>query len=147
MGYTGRLHLKGEPFSGFRYSEREGISLVEVYKRLGNSNPLFHSVRGLERACKGKKLIEMFFLQQGRGVLIRGVRDFVGLLIYASFFTGFRKHPVPRGGGAGGSFSLIWPIRGCAAGRGIFFVFPVLTGYIIPRETVVNRVYNSARDW
>ena len=47
MGYTGRLHLKGEPFSGFRYSEREGISLVEIYKRLGNSNPLFHSVRGL----------------------------------------------------------------------------------------------------
>lgn len=81
-------------------------------------------------------------------MLIRGVRDFVGLLIYASFFTGFRKHPVPRGwgGGAGGRFSLIWPLRGCAAGRGIFFVFPVLTGYIIPRETVVNRLYNSARD-
>lgn len=58
-------------------------------------------------------------------MLIRGVRDFVGLLIYASFFTGFRKHPVP-GGGAGGA---------------------VLAGYIIPRETVVNRVYNSARDW
>ena len=38
MGYTGRLHLKGVPFSGFRYSEREGISLVKVYKGLGNSN-------------------------------------------------------------------------------------------------------------
>lgn len=38
MGYTGRPHLKGVPFSGFRYSEREGISLVKVYKRLGNSN-------------------------------------------------------------------------------------------------------------
>ena len=34
-------------------------------------------------------------------MLIRGVRDFVGLLIYASFFTGFRKHPVPGGGGRG----------------------------------------------
>ena len=54
MGYTGRLHLKGLPFSGFRYSEREGISLVKVYKRLGNSNLLFHSVRGLERASRGK---------------------------------------------------------------------------------------------
>ena len=73
MGYTGRLHLKGEPFSGFRYSEREGISLVEVYKRLGNSNPLFYSVRGLERACKGKKLIEMIFFAAGeRGAYKRG---------------------------------------------------------------------------
>ena len=82
-------------------------------------------------------------------MLIRGVRDFVGLLIYASFLTGFRKHPVPGGGRGWGEVLplLIWPIRGCAAGRGIFFVFPVLTGYIIPRETVVNRVYNSARDW
>lgn len=80
-------------------------------------------------------------------MLIRGVRDFVGLLIYASFFTGFRKHPVPGGGGQGGGSPFLWPLRGCAAGRGIFFVFPVLTGYIIPRETVVNRVYNSARDW
>ena len=70
MGYTGRLHLKGVPFSGFWYSEREGISLVEVYKRLGNSNLLFHSVRGLERACKGKKLIEIFFFcSRGEGCL------------------------------------------------------------------------------
>ena len=58
------------------------------------------------------------------GELIRGVRDFVGLLIFASFFPGLRKHPVPGG-----------PTLGCAAGRGIFFVLPVL-----------NRVYNSARD-
>ena len=65
MGYTGRLHLKSLPFSGFRYSEKEGISLVEVYKRLGNSNLLFQSVRGLERACKGKKLIEMIFFAAG----------------------------------------------------------------------------------
>ena len=43
----------------------KGISLVEVYKRLGNSNLLFHSVRGLERACKGKKLIEMIFFAAG----------------------------------------------------------------------------------
>ena len=34
-------------------------------------------------------------------MLIRGVRDFVGLLIYAPFFPGFRKHPVPRGGERG----------------------------------------------
>ena len=67
MGYTGRLHLKGLPFSGFRYSEREGISVVEVYKRLGNSNLLFRLVRGLERACKGKKLIEMIFFVAGEG--------------------------------------------------------------------------------
>ena len=56
IGYTGRLHLKGVPFSGFRDSQREGISLVKVYKRAGNSNLLFRSVRGLERACKGKKI-------------------------------------------------------------------------------------------
>ena len=30
MAYTGRLHLKGVPFSGFRY-----ILLVEVYERVG----------------------------------------------------------------------------------------------------------------
>ena len=41
-------------FFRLRYSEREGISLVKVYKRLGNSNLLFHSVRGLERASRGK---------------------------------------------------------------------------------------------
>ena len=52
-------------FQAFGYSEREGISVVEVYKRLGNSNLLFHSVRGLERACKGKKLIEMIFFAAG----------------------------------------------------------------------------------
>ena len=67
MGYTGRPHLKGVPFSGFRYSEREGISLVKVYKRLGNSNLLFRSVGGLERACKGKKLIGMIFFVAGEG--------------------------------------------------------------------------------
>ena len=60
-------------FRLFGYSEREGISLVEVYKRLGNSNLLFHSVRGLERACKGKKLIEMILFAAGeRGAYKRG---------------------------------------------------------------------------
>ena len=34
-------------------------------------------------------------------MLVRGVRDFVGLLIYTSFFPGFRKHPVPQEGGRG----------------------------------------------
>ena len=35
--YTGKLRPKGVPFSGFRYYERVGISLVEVYKRVGKS--------------------------------------------------------------------------------------------------------------
>ena len=81
-------------------------------------------------------------------MLIRGVRDFLGLLIYASFFTGFRKHPVPGGGRGWGEVLPYMAYTGMCRWKGyIFFVFPVLTGYIIPRETVVNRVYNSARDW
>ena len=39
-------------------------------------------------------------------------------------------YPAPRGGG----YSLIWPVRGCAAGQGMVFVVAVL-----------NRVYNFAR--
>ena len=35
-------------------------------------------------------------------------------------------------------------MRGCAAGRGMVFVLSVLTGYIIPHESVLNRVYNFA---
>ena len=31
---------------------------------------------------------------------------------------------LPRGGGGGG-YSLIWPIRGCAAGEGMVFVLSV----------------------
>ena len=35
-------------------------------------------------------------------------------------------------------------MRGFAAGRGMVFVLSVLTGYIIPHESVLNRVYNFA---
>ena len=35
--YTGKLRPKGVPFSGFRYYERVGISLVEVCIRVGKS--------------------------------------------------------------------------------------------------------------
>ena len=31
MAYMKGLHPKGEPFSGFRYTEMVGISLVAVY--------------------------------------------------------------------------------------------------------------------
>ena len=37
MAYTGKVHPKGVPFSGFRYKKRVGISQVEVYKRVGKS--------------------------------------------------------------------------------------------------------------
>ena len=37
MAYTGRLHPKGVPFSGFRFFERVHILLVEVYERVGES--------------------------------------------------------------------------------------------------------------
>jgi len=38
MAYTGRLHPKGVPFSGFRYiNKRVGISRAEVYEREGKS--------------------------------------------------------------------------------------------------------------
>ena len=36
--------------------------------------------------------------------------------------------------GGGGGYSLVWPIRGCAAGQGTVFVLSVL-----------NRAYNFAR--
>ena len=36
MDYTGRIRPKGISFAGFRYI-RVGISLVEVYKRVGKS--------------------------------------------------------------------------------------------------------------
>ena len=35
--YTGKLHPKGVLFSGFRYNERVGILLTEVFKRGGKS--------------------------------------------------------------------------------------------------------------
>ena len=35
--YTGKLHPKGVLFSGFRYNERVGILLTEVFKRVGKS--------------------------------------------------------------------------------------------------------------
>lgn len=54
-------------------------------------------------------------------MLIRGVRDFVGLLIYASFFTGFRKHPVPRGGGQGGG-SPLYGLYGDVPLEGVYFL-------------------------
>ena len=46
--YKGRLYPKGAPFSGFRYTwlyERVGISLVEVYERVGNSVILVCNIR------------------------------------------------------------------------------------------------------
>ena len=33
----GKLHPKGVLFSGFRYNERVGILLTEVFKRVGKS--------------------------------------------------------------------------------------------------------------
>lgn len=55
-------------------------------------------------------------------MLIRGVRDFVGLLIYASFFTGFRKHPVPRGGGGQGGGSPLYGLYGDVPLEGVYFL-------------------------
>ena len=98
-----------------------------MYIDWGRGGTPYHGI--YREGLQGGKLIQMIFFVAGEGELIRGVRDFVGLLIFASFFPGLRKHPVP-GGGA---------ILGCATGRGIFFV--------IPHETVVNRVYNFARHW
>ena len=47
----------------------------------------------------------------------------------------FRLHLTPgRGGGGGGVYCLIWPIRGCAAGQGMGFDLSVL-----------KRVYNFLR--
>ena len=37
MAYTGKLCLKGVPFSGFRCYERVVISLAEVYERVRKS--------------------------------------------------------------------------------------------------------------
>ena len=37
MAYTGRLRTKGVPFFRILVYERVGISLVEVYKRVGKS--------------------------------------------------------------------------------------------------------------
>ena len=45
----------------------------------------------------------------------------------------FRLHLAP-GRGGGGGYSLIWPIRGCAAGQGMVFALYVL-----------KRVYNFMR--
>ena len=59
-------------------------------------------------------------------MLIRGVRDFVGLLIYASFFTGFRKHPVPRGWGWGGGGQVggspLYGLYGDVPLEGVYFL-------------------------
>ena len=49
------------------------------------------------------------------------LRDFVGLLIYASFFTGFRKHPVPGGGGQGGG-SPLYGLYGDVPLEGVYFL-------------------------
>ena len=44
-------------------------------------------------------------------------------------------------------YSLILPIRGCAAGQGMVFYLSVLKQcvYIIWRESVLNRVYDFVR--
>ena len=55
-------------------------------------------------------------------MLIRGVRDFVGLLIYASFFTGFRKHPVPGEGGGQGEGSPLYGLYGDVPLEGVYFL-------------------------
>ena len=44
MANTARLRPKGVPFSGYRYKKRVGISLVEVYKRVGKS--VFRYLKG-----------------------------------------------------------------------------------------------------
>ena len=37
IAYTGRLRLKGVPFFRLQVYDREGVSLVEVYERVGKS--------------------------------------------------------------------------------------------------------------
>ena len=54
-------------------------------------------------------------------MLVRGVRDFVGLLIYTSFFPGFRKHPVPQEGGEGGG-SPLYGLYGDVPLEGVYFL-------------------------
>ena len=44
----------------------------------------------------------------------------------------------------GGGYSLIWPIRGCAAGQGVVFVLSVLNRVYNSHDSVLNRVYNFA---
>ena len=44
MAYTGRLHLKGVPFSGFRYMKGYGFYLLKYMKGKGNLS--FGSVKG-----------------------------------------------------------------------------------------------------
>ena len=51
IAYTERLCLKGVPFSGFRNIKWIGISLVEVYKRVGKS-----VIWVRERAQKGQQM-------------------------------------------------------------------------------------------
>ena len=62
--------------------------------------------------------------------VVEGVRESLGILRQRGDLLTVCYHP--RGGGGG--YSLIWPIRGCAAGQGMVFVLSVL-----------KRVYNFAR--
>ena len=41
-------------------------------------------------------------------------------------------------------YSLILHIRGCSTGQGMVFT-SLLTGYIVSRQSVLNRVYNFVR--
>ena len=41
--------------------------------------------------------------------------------------------------GGGGTPSLIWPLRGCAAGQGMVFVLSVLNLSVI----IINRVFHA----
>ena len=68
-----------------------------MYIDWGRGGTPYHGI--YREGLQGGKLIQMIFFVAGEGELIRGVRDFVGLLIFASFFPGLRKHPVPGGGG------------------------------------------------
>ena len=56
MGYTERLHLKGVPFSGFRYSEREGFSLVEVYKMAREFESVISVSKRTRKGLQGEKI-------------------------------------------------------------------------------------------
>ena len=60
MAYTGMLLPKGVPFSGFRYIEKVGNTVVEVYERVGKSviSVCNKSQKGLTREIYGCDKVE-----------------------------------------------------------------------------------------